>query len=226
MNSNDHGAEPLTDAELDQLDALNRARTPGPFAIAHDRHGQANIYGGPDGEEWIALLPHQCLASLEAAREADARAIVAALNALPALLAEVRAARSAPSPSLAAALDAYGRAYCRAAHLDTQARRSALADAERAVLRCVDGGEQVSALLRPSPAMRAALDAYGRAYCRNAHLDTVSRRNGLAAAEQALLAVIAQEGSEASHGQGVEPDAPRLHIPADLLTRPAGGGVR
>ena len=159
--------DPLTDAELDQLDALNRARTPGPFAIAHDRHGQANIYGGPDGEEWIALLPHQCLASLEAAREADARAIVAALNALPALLAEVRAARSAPSPSLAAALDAYGRAYCRAAHLDTQARRTALADAERAVLRCVDGPATVA------------------------------------------------------------PDtAPRLHIPADLLTRPAGGGVR
>ena len=71
--STDH--DPLTDAELDLLDALNRARTPGPFAIAHDRHGQANIYGGPDGEEWIALLPHQCLASLEAAREADARAI-------------------------------------------------------------------------------------------------------------------------------------------------------
>ena len=67
---------------------------------------------------------------------ATAMGIVAALNALPALLAEVRAARSAPSPSLAAALDAYGRAYCRAAHLDTQARYDQhFVNCER----CVDG---------------------------------------------------------------------------------------
>ena len=37
------------------------------------------------------------------------------------------------------ALGASGRAFCRAAHPDTQARRRALADAERAVLRCVEG---------------------------------------------------------------------------------------
>ena len=155
--STDH--EPLTDAELDLLAALDAARTPGRLCVAVSSRGEYGIFGGPDGEEWIATLPR--------GRSAEAEAFVAMANALPALLAEVRAARSAPSPSLAAALDAYGRAYCRAAHLDTQARRTALADAERAVLRCVDGPATVA------------------------------------------------------------PDtAPRLHIPADLLTRPAGGGVR
>lgn len=86
----------------------------------------------------------------------------------------------------------------------------------------------MSAPLLPSPALRAALDAYGRAYCRNAHLDTVSRRNGLAAAEQALLAVIEaeREGVEVGREAAASDTAPRLHIPADLLTRPAGGGLR
>ena len=154
--STDH--DPLTDAELDQLASLAAARTPGRLCVAVSSRGEYGIFGGPDGEEWIATLPR--------GRSAEAEAFVAMANALPALLAEVRAARSAPSPSLAAALDAYGRAYCRAAHLDTQARRTALADAERAVLRCVEGAATV------------------------------------------------------------DPDGPRLHIPADLLTRPAGGGVR
>jgi len=84
----------------------------------------------------------------------------------------------------------------------------------------------MTAPLLPSPALRAALDAYGRAYCRAAHLDTMSRRNGLAAAEQALLAVIASdeeralwEGVEAGREGAALDDGPRLHIPADLLTR-------
>lgn len=154
--STDHA--PLTDAELDQLDALNRARTPGRLCVARSSRGEFGIFGGPDGEEWIATLPR--------GRSAEAEAFVAMANALPALLAEVRASRAAPSPALRAALDAYGRAYCRNAHLDTQARRDGLAAAERAVLRCVDGAAMV------------------------------------------------------------DPDGPRLHIPADLLTRPAGGGVR
>lgn len=81
--SADH--DPLTDAELDQLDALNRARTPGRLCVARSSRGEYGIFGGPDGEEWIATLAH--------AREADARAIAAALNALPSLLAEVRASR-------------------------------------------------------------------------------------------------------------------------------------
>ena len=120
-------ADPLTTAELDALDALNRARTPGLLAL--------DDYGLND--RLILFVPTgACVARL--ADDALARVAVAALNALPALLAEVRASRAAPAPYLIEALDAYGRAFCRAAHLDTQARRTALADAERAVLRCVE----------------------------------------------------------------------------------------
>ena len=124
-------ADPLTDAELDALDALNRARTPGRLCVAVSTRGEFGIFGGADGEEWIATLPR--------GRGAEAEAFVAMANALPALLAEVRASRAAAASYLIEALDAYGRAFCRAAHLDTQARRTALADAERAVLRCVEG---------------------------------------------------------------------------------------
>ena len=124
-------AEPLTPAELDALDALNRARTPGRLCVAVSARGEFGIFGGADGEEWIATFPR--------GRGAEVEAFVAMANALAALLAEVRAGRSAPAPYLIDALEAYGRAFCRAAHLDTQARRTALADAERAALRCVDG---------------------------------------------------------------------------------------
>ena len=137
-------ADPLTTAELDALDALNRARTPGRLCVAVSARGEFGIFGGADGEEWIATFPRGRGAEAEAfvamcSTTAEARAIAAALNALPALLAEVRASRAAPAPYLIDALEAYGRAFCRAAHLDTQARRTALADAERAVLRCVEG---------------------------------------------------------------------------------------
>jgi hypothetical protein len=120
MSSNDPGAEPLTDAEIDQLDALNAARTPGRLCVAVSSRGEFGIFGGADGEEWIATLPRE--------RGAEAAAFVAMANALPALLAEARASR------------------------------------ERERIR--------------------------------------------------------------ETWQGVDPDGPRLHIPADLLTRPAGGGLR
>jgi hypothetical protein len=142
---------PLTEAELDLLAALDAARTPGPLVLRTDRNEQWNIYASDNDDEWIALLPHQCVRSIAEQRGHDARAIAAALNALPALLAEVRASRAAPAPYLIDALEAYGRAFCRAAHLDTQARRTALADAERAVLRCVEGA---STTAEPDTAQR------------------------------------------------------------------------
>ncbi len=66
--------------------------TKGPWTIDHDRSGQANLYA--DGH-WIALLPHQCLRSLEVQMNNDAHLIVAAINALPSLLAVVEAVRAA-----------------------------------------------------------------------------------------------------------------------------------
>ena len=131
--------DPLTTAELDQLDALNRARTPGPLrpgVVQRDRIfvPYADALEGPNGERVLLRMNEHFPAHVD-----DARAIAAALNALPALLAEVRASMAAAASYLIEALDAYGRAFCRAAHLDTQARRTALADAERAVLRCVEG---------------------------------------------------------------------------------------
>ena len=93
-------ADPLTTAELDALDALNRARTPGRLCVAVSARGEFGIFGGADGEEWIATFPRGRGAEAEAfvamcSTTAEARAIAAALNALPALLAEVRASRAA-----------------------------------------------------------------------------------------------------------------------------------
>ena len=96
MSSNEQANDdtaPLTLAELDQLDALNRARTPGRLCVARSARGEHGIFGGADGEEWIATLPRE--------RGAEAEAVVAALNALQALLAEVRAARVARGSLLA-----------------------------------------------------------------------------------------------------------------------------
>ena len=88
MATND--AEPLTTAELDALDALNRARTPGPVDVLTwpgDGRGMA-----------VCEIDDQIVRAMVMGRApatADARAIAAALNALPALLAEVRASRAA-----------------------------------------------------------------------------------------------------------------------------------
>jgi len=79
-------AAPLSEAELDLLASLDAARTPGPLVLAVSARGEFGIFGGADGEEWIATLPR--------GRGAEAEAFVAMANALPALLAEVRAARS------------------------------------------------------------------------------------------------------------------------------------
>ena len=76
-------AEPLTTAELDALDALNRARTPGLLTVDADGRHDALVRVASTGAV-VARLADDDLA----------RALVAAANALPALLAEVRASRS------------------------------------------------------------------------------------------------------------------------------------
>lgn len=85
--SADH--DPLTAAELDQLDALNRARTPGPLGVLlcpEDMAGTVCRIG-----RWVVWSSGPWAGETDSD---DARAIAAALNALPALLAEVRASRS------------------------------------------------------------------------------------------------------------------------------------
>ena len=90
MSTNGHSTEPLAVAELDQLDALNRARTPGPLDVL-PWPGDGEGYAVAEVDGWIV---RSCSAERAPAAD-DARAIAAALNALPALLAEVRAARAA-----------------------------------------------------------------------------------------------------------------------------------
>ena len=84
-------ADPLTTAELDALDALNRARTPGLLDVL-PWPGDGEGYAVAEVDGWIvrSRAPMRCENAAD-----DARAIAAALNALPALLAEVRAARLA-----------------------------------------------------------------------------------------------------------------------------------
>ena len=76
-------ADPLTTAELDALDALNRARTPGPLRASGVT---VSVDAGACAMGRIVAM---------CSTTDDARAIAAALNALPALLAEVRASRAA-----------------------------------------------------------------------------------------------------------------------------------
>ena len=76
--------DPLDTAELDALDALNRARTPGLLTVDADGRHDALVRVASTGAV-VARLADDDLA----------RALVAAANALPALLAEVRASRAA-----------------------------------------------------------------------------------------------------------------------------------
>lgn len=83
MSTNDHSTEPLTDAELDALARLDAARTPGLWRVRDYTRFSEMICAETDKSIAIGVPPN------------DARAIAAALNALPALLAEVRASRAA-----------------------------------------------------------------------------------------------------------------------------------
>lgn len=70
-------------SERDRLRAMADAATPGEWSTRLDRHEQENVYSG---DAWIALLPHQCITSIERQSRADAAFIAAARTAIPALL--------------------------------------------------------------------------------------------------------------------------------------------
>jgi hypothetical protein len=81
---------------LDELDRLHAAATAGEWVVSHDRNAQPNLYSrDADGfEHWLAILPHQCLVSLEVLANANAASIVAMHNAWPAISARLRAAEA------------------------------------------------------------------------------------------------------------------------------------
>ena len=60
------------------------AHTPGPWAIEPDDNEQLNIYA-EERAFWVALLPHQCVRSIEEQQKINARLIAAAPDLLAAL---------------------------------------------------------------------------------------------------------------------------------------------
>jgi hypothetical protein len=85
-------AEPLSEAELDELDALERAASPAPW----------RAFAGPGigGPAFIALSDDDAMPDMyvqhdgEAAPDADLDFIAAARNYVPRLLAEIRKQRT------------------------------------------------------------------------------------------------------------------------------------
>lgn len=59
-----------------------------PWTVEIDDNGQANLYAADD--QWIALMPHQCLGSLEALMHRNAAFIVRAVNHHEALLTALK----------------------------------------------------------------------------------------------------------------------------------------
>lgn len=92
--------------DLDHLEKLHAEATPaqhdgGDWFVDLDRNDQPNILAG-NHDHWVALLPHQCVTSLEVLANARAEYIAATHNALPALIAEVRELRSVAQAAEAA----------------------------------------------------------------------------------------------------------------------------
>lgn len=81
----------ITDEQLAEWRRLADAAWPGPWELELDRNDQQNVYAAD--RTWIALLPHQCVRSIEEERERDAEFIAAARAAVPALIAEVERLR-------------------------------------------------------------------------------------------------------------------------------------
>lgn len=74
---------------LSDLKAKRAAMTQGEWRLELDRNDQQNIH---TDNLWIALLPHQCLASIEQEQERNATGIVATHNAADVLIAVCEAA--------------------------------------------------------------------------------------------------------------------------------------
>ena len=68
--------------------ADDRVATKGPWEIIADDNAQQNIYAD-HGFDWIAMLPHQCVSSIEEMRKVDAEFIAAARTREPLLAAGV-----------------------------------------------------------------------------------------------------------------------------------------
>jgi hypothetical protein len=84
--------------DLDKLEAIARAATPGRRYLEQDRNDQWNVYaevpGGSD-REWLAILPHQCVVSIEEERARDAMLFEATSpEVVLELIRRVRAAES------------------------------------------------------------------------------------------------------------------------------------
>jgi hypothetical protein len=90
--------EPLTDAELDELQALIDAASPAPwesFVEGRDHHGGDNFIrlGGLDDSQPDMYVSHEA----RPAPPSDQDFIAAARNYLPRLISEVRLSRSRAS---------------------------------------------------------------------------------------------------------------------------------
>ena len=68
--------------------ADDRVATKGPWEVIADDNAQQNIYAD-HGFDWIAMLPHQCVSSIEDMRVVDAAFIAAARTREPLLAAGV-----------------------------------------------------------------------------------------------------------------------------------------
>jgi hypothetical protein len=71
--------------KIEELRALLAKETTEEWQVEYDKNDQANIYGASN-DDWIALLPHQCVTSIEKKMQNRAALIVAMQNALPNLL--------------------------------------------------------------------------------------------------------------------------------------------
>jgi hypothetical protein len=116
--------------DIDELERLHAEATPaqhdgGDWFVDLDRNDQPNILAGNHGH-WVALLPHQCVQSLEVLANARASYIVATHNALPGLIAELRALRE-----VMAVLDRDG-GHAQEASTPEQTKARAIRDAHAA----------------------------------------------------------------------------------------------
>jgi hypothetical protein len=92
---------PLTDSDLDRLESLAAAATPGPWLANENGMGAPMVYLDPHsgklaGEQYQFALDEagRLFDGTTAAEPADAAFIAAARTAVPALVAALRAARA------------------------------------------------------------------------------------------------------------------------------------
>lgn len=81
---------PMSDARLDEIQALADAATPGPWAVAYDHDDTPYDVKFPSG-----IGPFTCIEHPAPYDDADAEFVSAARIAVPELLAEVRRAQAA-----------------------------------------------------------------------------------------------------------------------------------